>query len=64
MKNIETYICQWCNNSFDRKGYQWRVNKFCSHKCSYAYNTKQAEILFDKRYQQWLNGQDIGVKKS
>lgn len=43
------------------KGHSYN-HVYCSLDCLHAYQTKQKEVLFEKRYKDWLAGNELGLK--
>jgi hypothetical protein len=56
-----TYSCHHCKTVFGFKGYSFN-HKFCSSECLYAEKLANKHKLADLRYQDWLAGNDLGVK--
>lgn len=57
----QTFICRHCETEFGFKGYS-RTHKFCSIQCSKDYRKQKSNKLREQRYNDWLEGKDIGVK--
>lgn len=57
----KTFVCNHCFAEFMFKGYS-RTHKFCSIDCSQAHASTKKDTLRDERYNNWLNGEDLGVK--
>ena len=55
------YSCQHCKVEFKFRGYS-DTHKFCSLECSYSSAASKKDALLDQRYQDWLDGKDLGVK--
>ena len=55
--------CRNCESIIPFKGRNYQ-HVFCNNGCMYDYKRKQKELLFDARYQQWLNNEDLGIKKT
>lgn len=55
------FVCCHCSKVFNFKGYSYN-HKFCSLQCSKDFRTVNKENLYEQRYQQWLNGEDLGLK--
>jgi len=60
-KKDETFICGHCSTEFKFKGYSYN-HKFCSTVCNINYRKDKSQKLFEKRYQDWLAGCDLGLK--
>jgi hypothetical protein len=57
----KTYSCQHCNTEFTFRGYS-DTHKFCSLQCSYSSQSAKKDALREQRYQNWLAGNDLGIK--
>jgi hypothetical protein len=55
------YICQHCKTEFGFKGYSSN-HIFCSLKCLYDKQSADKVLLEEQRYNDWLDGKDLGVK--
>lgn len=55
------YICLHCNTKFGFRGYSYN-HKFCSIECSKSKRLEIKSNLAEQRYQDWLDGKDLGVK--
>ena len=55
------FTCKHCGKYFNFKGYSYN-HVYCGLECSYAYQSKQKNILAEKRYNDWLAGNDLGIK--
>lgn len=57
----KTFICKHCNVEFKFKGYSDN-HIFCTAKCMYDNMADNKAMLQEQRYQDWLDGKDLGVK--
>lgn len=57
----KTFVCQHCDVEFKFKGYSSN-HKFCTLKCSYAFQTAKKISRREKLYENWLQGKDLGLQ--
>jgi hypothetical protein len=56
----KTFTCQHCAKIFNFKSHSSN-HKFCSLKCSYAFQTAKKVNRREKLYEDWLAGKDVMV---
>ena len=62
-KKDQVFNCKHCDKEFGFKGYSF-THTYCSRECSVAHSKVKANDLYEERYQIWLEGKDIGVKRT